>query len=108
MLRPAKRPKGIEIVKFLRRLLRTIRANWPGTQILIRADSHYCCPEVIDFCRANGLDFILGIAPSTTCAAMSKHWRRAPKPASRPGRRQPSCGAACDRGFCILADRRAM
>jgi hypothetical protein len=39
----------MEIVKFLRRLLRTIRANWPGTQILIRADSHYCCPEVIDF-----------------------------------------------------------
>jgi hypothetical protein len=37
-----------------------------NTQILIRADSHYCCPEVIDFCRANGLDFILGVAPTTT------------------------------------------
>jgi hypothetical protein len=78
MLRPAKRSKGIEIVKFLRRLLRTIRANWPGTQILIRADSHcllcrgqqaplhYCCPEVINFCRANGLDFIFGVAQTTT------------------------------------------
>jgi hypothetical protein len=66
MLRPAKRPGGVEIRKFLRRLLRAIRANWPTTQILIRADSHYCCPEVIDFCRANGLDFILGVAPTTT------------------------------------------
>lgn len=66
MLRPAKRPKGVEIVKFLRRLLRAVRANWPSTQILIRADSHYCCPEVIDFCRANGLDFIFGVAPTTT------------------------------------------
>lgn len=66
MLRPAKRPKGKEIARFLRRLLRAIRVNWPGTQILIRADSHYCCPEVIDFCRANGLDFILGVAPTTT------------------------------------------
>ena len=47
-------------------MLRAIRANWPATQILIRADSHYCCPEVIDFCRANGLDFILGAAPTTT------------------------------------------
>ena len=64
MLRPAKRPSGKEIAKFLRRLLRAIRANWPSTQILIRADSHYCCPEVIDFCRANGLDF--GVAPTTT------------------------------------------
>jgi len=66
MLRPAKRPKGMEIAKFLRRLLRMIRANWPATQILIRADSHYCCPEVIDFCRAKGLDFIFGVAPTTT------------------------------------------
>ena len=66
MLRPAKRPGGVEIVKFLRRLVRAIRTNWPATQILIRADSHYCCPEVIDFCRANGLDFILGVAPTTT------------------------------------------
>jgi hypothetical protein len=66
VLRPAKRPKGKEIARFLRRLLRAIRANWPGTQILIRADSHYCCPEVIDFCRVKGLDFIFGVAPTTT------------------------------------------
>ncbi len=66
MLRPAKRPSGMEIRAFLRRLFRAIRANWPATQILIRGDSHYCCPEVIDFCRANGLDFILGTAPTTT------------------------------------------
>ncbi len=53
--RPAKRPGGKEIRAFLRRLLRAIRANWPNTQILLRADSHYCCPEVLDWCRANGL-----------------------------------------------------
>lgn len=64
MLRPAKRPKGTEIRSFLRRLLRAIRANWPQTQILIRGDSHYCTPQVIDFCRANKLDFILGLAPT--------------------------------------------
>lgn len=66
VLRPAKRPSGKEIRAFLRRLLSAIRANWPATQILIRGDSHYCCPEVIDFCRANGLDFIFGVAPSST------------------------------------------
>ena len=66
VLRPAKRPGGKEIRAFLRRLLRAIRTNWPNTQILLRADSHYCCPEVIDWCRANGLDYILGVAPTTT------------------------------------------
>ena len=66
VLRPAKRPSGVEIRAHLRRLLRAIRANWPKTDILIRADSHYCGPLVIDWCRANGVDFIFGVAPSST------------------------------------------
>src|SRR5271167_1927466 len=66
VLRPAKRPGGKEIKAFLRRLLRTIRANWPRTEIVLRADSHYCSPEVLDWCRTNGLDYILGVAPTAT------------------------------------------
>ena len=57
---------GKEVRAFLRRLFRAIRANWPKTEILLRADSHYCSPEVLDWCRANGLDYILGVAPTTT------------------------------------------
>jgi len=66
VLRPAKRPGGKEIKAFLRRLLRAIRAHWPKTQIMLRGDSHYCAPEVLDFCRTNGLDYILGVAPTPT------------------------------------------
>jgi hypothetical protein len=66
LLRPAKRPKGIEIRAFLRRLVRAIRANWPKTEILVRADSYYACPEVLEGCEANGLDYVLGLAPTGT------------------------------------------
>ncbi len=66
MLRPARRPSGREARAFLRRLVREIRAHWPRVEILIRADSHYCAPEVLDFCRAEGLDFLLGVASTTT------------------------------------------
>src|SRR3954469_250132 len=66
VLRPAKRPKGTDIRALLRRLLRAIRANWPNTAILLRADSHYCGPEVLDWCRANRVDFIFGVAPTST------------------------------------------
>ncbi len=66
MLRPAKRPSGREARAFLRRLVRAIRGHWPRVEILIRADSHYCAPQVLDFCRAEGLDFMLGVAPTTT------------------------------------------
>jgi hypothetical protein len=64
ILRPAKRPKGREIAGHLRRLIREIRAHWPRVEILLRGDSHYCTPEVLDLCRARAVDFILGVAPN--------------------------------------------
>ena len=66
VLRPAKRPKGVEIRAFLRRLVRAIRGNWPQVAILVRADSHYACPEVLDGCEANGIDYVFGLAPTST------------------------------------------
>jgi len=87
VLRPAKRPGGKEVRAFLRRLLRAIRANWPKTEILLRADSHYCSPEVLKWCRANGIDYILGVAPTTTLrrhigdleASTKAHFEATPK-----------------------------
>ncbi|ESZ26007.1 hypothetical protein X733_29560 [Mesorhizobium sp. L2C067A000] len=46
--------------------MRAIRINWPNIRILLRGDSHYCNPQVIDWCRANDVDFIFGLAPTTT------------------------------------------
>lgn len=70
ILRPAKRPSGREIRAHLRRVIRTIRGTWPRVEILIRADSHYCCPEVLDWCRAHRVDYILGVAPN---ASLRRH-----------------------------------
>jgi Transposase DDE domain group 1 len=66
LLRPAKRPKGVEIRAFLRRLIRAIRAHWPQVEILLRADSHYACPDVMDWCETNSLDYVFGLAPNST------------------------------------------
>jgi Transposase DDE domain group 1 len=65
VLRPAKRPKGREIAAHLRRLIRVIREHWPRVEILLRGDGHYCAPEVLDLCRAQRVDFILGL-PTTS------------------------------------------
>jgi hypothetical protein len=70
LLRPGKRPGGHEIRAFLRRLAGAIRANWPRVEILLRADSHYTAPEVLDWCRANRVDWVLGLAPN---AALRRH-----------------------------------
>jgi hypothetical protein len=70
LLRPGKRPGGHEIRAFLRRLVGAIRANWPKVEILLRADSHYACPEVFDWCRENRVDWVLGLAPNV---ALRRH-----------------------------------
>ena len=93
LLRPGKRPGGHEIRAFLRRLVGAIRAFWPRVEILLRADSHYACPEVFDWCRENRVDWLLGLAPNARCAAMSRRWRKPLPNASLRHRRAARCGA---------------
>jgi len=70
LLRPGKRPSGVEIRGFVRRLVGAIRAHWPTVGILLRADSHYAAPEVFDWCRANRVDWVFGLAPNV---ALRRH-----------------------------------
>jgi hypothetical protein len=65
LLRPGKRPSGVEIRGFVRRLVGAIRVHWPQVEILLRGDSHYAAPEVFDWCRANRVDWVLGLATNT-------------------------------------------
>src|SRR4051812_21978269 len=66
VLRPASRPTGRQIVRWLHRLIAAIRGNWPRVEIMLRADSHYCTPEVLRFCRTRQIEYTLGVAPTTT------------------------------------------
>ncbi|MCW8309318.1 IS1380 family transposase [Acidiphilium sp. PA] len=83
VLRPACRPKGSQIVKWLRRLIDAIRSRWPRTAIILRGDSHYCTPEVLRFCRARDLSYIFSVAPTST---LRKHVIALEASTARPGR----------------------
>ena len=61
LLRPGTTPSGAEVSNHLRRLVRRIRQHWPCTRLTIRGDGHYGRPEVMAFCEANGVDYILGL-----------------------------------------------
>lgn len=64
ILRPGKRPSGKEVVAIVKRVVRKIRKAWPGVGILLRTDSHYTSPEVIEFCKAENLKYALGLTPN--------------------------------------------
>src|SRR5256885_7022952 len=62
-LRPGIRPTGAENAMILVRLLSYLRRHWPYTHILVRGDSHFATPEVIDvLAHRRRTDFVFGLA----------------------------------------------
>ena len=63
VLRPGIRPMGTENAMILVRLLAYLRRHWPHTHILVRGDSHFATPEVIDvLAHRRRTDFVFGLA----------------------------------------------
>ena len=69
LLRTGKTPSGKEAAGHVRRLIRRIRRRWPKTRITLRGDSHYGRPEVMDWCEANGVDYLFGLATNAVLRA---------------------------------------
>lgn len=62
-LRPGTRPTGAENAMILVRLLSYLRRHWPRTHILVRGDSHFATPEVIEvIAHQRWTDFVFGLA----------------------------------------------
>jgi hypothetical protein len=99
LLRPGKRPSGVEIRGFVRRLIGALRNHWPKVEILLRADSHYACPEVFDWCRKNRVDWIFGLAPN---AVLRRHVAALEK--STAARFSPAPGRGKVRRFAQFHD----
>jgi hypothetical protein len=63
VLRPGKRPPGTAHAMILIRLLAYLRRHWPATHILIRGDSHFATPEVMEvIAHRCQMDFVFGLA----------------------------------------------
>jgi len=45
----------------IQRLVEQIRQAWPEVKITLRADSGFCRNELMSWCEANGVDYVLGL-----------------------------------------------
>lgn len=62
-LRPGKRPTGVENAMILKRVLKLLRQHWPNTHIILRGDSHFSNPELMELTYDDPLmDFIFGVS----------------------------------------------
>jgi hypothetical protein len=68
MLRETATPSGREILALVKRVVGHLRERFPRVRIRLHGDSHYACPEVINWCEAHGLEYIFGLAGTTPLA----------------------------------------
>ena len=77
-LRPSNIDASAGSVEELQRIVKPIRAAWPKVRILVRADSGFCREELMVWCEAEGVDYVLGLAKNERLrAAIQKELNKA-------------------------------
>ncbi len=56
-------------VEEVERIVSQIRAKWPRTRILLRADSGFCREALMAWCEANRVDYLFGLAKNNRLVA---------------------------------------
>ena len=64
-LRPSNIDGAAGTVEELERIIAQIRRSWPQVQIIVRGDSGFCREELMGWCEANEVDYVLGLAKNT-------------------------------------------
>lgn len=66
VLRTGKRPTGIENAMVIKRVLKLLRQYWPHTHIILRGDSHFGEPKLMELTHDDPLiNFIFGLSSNT-------------------------------------------
>src|SRR5437870_6144180 len=61
-LRPSNIDASAGSVEELQRIVKQIRSAWSPVRIVVRGDSGFCREELLAWCEAEGVDYLLGLA----------------------------------------------
>jgi hypothetical protein len=61
-LRPSNMDASAGSLAEVQRIVRQIRARWPKTSIILRADSGFCREELLAWCENHEVDYVFGFA----------------------------------------------
>ncbi|HVB59431.1 MAG TPA: IS1380 family transposase [Candidatus Acidoferrales bacterium] len=61
-LRPSNIDASAGSLQEVQRIVRQIRARWPKTRIILRADSGFCREELLAWCEKHAVDYVFGFA----------------------------------------------
>ena len=71
VLRPGNAHGSRGAVAVLERLVRAIRARWPGVRIELRADSGFAVPAVYGWCERERVAYTIGLVPNPRLEALA-------------------------------------
>ena len=73
ILRPGKTPTGAENAMIFKRVLKVLRTAWPETNILLRGDSHFSNPELMQLILDDPkADFLCGVGGNAILSRLAK------------------------------------
>ena len=64
-LRSAGQDGAAGTVDELERIVAQLRESWPATRIIIRGDSGFCRDDLMSWCEAHEVDYVLGLAKNS-------------------------------------------
>ena len=86
-LRPSNIDAAAGSLEELQRIVKQIRAVWPEVRILVRGDSGFCRQELMAWCEAESVDYVLGLAKNERLKAeIKKELRKAKRQYHETGR----------------------
>lgn len=78
-----------DVVEHLRPVVERLREQWPDVRIVIRADSGFCCEDLMHYCEQNGLLYLMGLATNPRLTAMVANEMQALAAQAVPGHEVP-------------------
>jgi hypothetical protein len=71
VLRPGTAHASRGVVAILKRLVATLRAQWPHVQLELRADSGFAVPALYTYCEREQITYTIGLAPNPRLQALA-------------------------------------
>jgi hypothetical protein len=69
-LRTANQDGAAGTVDELARIVERIRLSWPKTRIIVRGDSGFCREDLMAWCEAHGVEYVLGVPKNSRLKAI--------------------------------------
>ena len=86
-LRPSDIDGSLGSVDALERIVGALREQWPDVMIIVRGDSGFCREDIMSWCDANAVDYILGMSKNSRLnRIVEKEMKKARRRYSETGR----------------------